>query len=180
MREDLKSGNPFPDFSLPNTMNELVTLSEFMGEMPTVITFNRGNYCPKDRRQLLNYATDFQPELSVNYCKLLTVTTEARLESIEMRNGVGALWPFLSDQKRELLHELDIADESETRYGPVFIPYTFILNGDRTIHKIYNGWWYAGRPTVEEIRMDLRELLSRQPDWEYTKEWGYGSEKFLK
>ena len=66
MRDDLQPGKLFPDFSLPDTQKEMVTLSEFMEGMPTVITFNRGNYCPKDRRQLFNYATDFQPELSVN------------------------------------------------------------------------------------------------------------------
>lgn len=180
MKDNLQPGNSFPDFSLPDTKKEIVTLSEFMEGMPTVITFNRGNYCPKDRRQLFNYAVDFQPELSVNYCKLLTVTTEPRLESIEMRNGVGALWPFLSDNERKLLQELDLSDETDSRFSPVFIPTTFILNGDRTIYKVYNGWWYVGRPTVEELRMDLRAILSQQSDWEYNKDWGMGSEKFLK
>jgi hypothetical protein len=87
---------------------------------PTIVTFNRGNYCPKDRRQLMNYATYLQPELPVNYCKLLTVTVEARLESIEMKAGIGAFWPFLSDHQRELLRALELADESEPRYSPVY------------------------------------------------------------
>jgi hypothetical protein len=38
-----------------------------------------------------------------------------------------------------------------------------------SIYKIYNGWWYVGRPTVEEIRMDFRALLSRRGDWWYGK-----------
>ena len=45
------------------------------------------------------------------------------------------------------------------------------LDTDRTVYKVYNGWWYVGRPTVEELRMDLRALMSRRPDWEYTKNW---------
>jgi len=28
----------------------------------------------------------------------------------------------------------------------------------------------VGRPTVEEIRMDLRELMSHRPDWVYPAE----------
>jgi hypothetical protein len=32
---------------------------------------------------------------------------------------------------------------------------------NRSIYKIYNGWWYVGRPTVEELRMDLRPLTPR-------------------
>ena len=38
---------------------------------------------------------------------------------------------------------------------------------ERVIFKIYNGWWYLGRPTVEELRMDLRALLSQRRDWWY-------------
>lgn len=115
-----------------------------------------------------------QPELLVNYCKLVTVTTEDRLGSVEMRNAVGAVWPFLSDHKRKLVYELDLADESEHRFGPVFIPYTFVLEPDRSIYKVYRGWWYVGKPTVEELRMDLRVLMSKRPDWEYTKDWQAG------
>ncbi len=126
---------------------------------------------------MANYAQQLQPELIVSYCRLLTVTTEPRLESVEMRNGVGAFWPFLSDQKRQLLHELELADESEHRFGPVFIPYTFVLDSDRTIYQVYNGWWYVGRPTVEELRMDLRALMSRRADWEYSKVWSAGGLK---
>ncbi len=123
---------------------------------------------------MANYAMFLQPDLNVSYCRLITVTTEPRLETVEMRNGMGAFWPFLSDHERKLLHELDLADQSEHRFGPVFIPYTFVLDGERTIHKVYNGWWYMGRPTVEELRMDFRAILSQRPDWEYSKDWSFG------
>ena len=38
---------------------------------------------------------------------------------------------------------------------------TFVLDRDRTIYKIYNGWWFVG--------MDYRALLSRRADWWYDK-----------
>ena len=44
MREDLKPGNPFPDFSLPDQSGKEVSLSESMNGWPMVLTFNRGNY----------------------------------------------------------------------------------------------------------------------------------------
>ena len=121
-----------------------------------------------------------QPELPVNYCSLVTVTVEDRLGSHEMRNAVGAYWPFLSDSDRKLLYELEMVDTSEHRFGPVFIPYNFVLDGDRTIYKVYNGWWYLGRPTVDELRMDLRALMSERPDWEYTADWQSVRESELK
>ena len=68
-----------------------------------------------------------------------------------------------------MITELDIVDTTDPHHSPVAIPYTFVLDRDRTIYKIYNGWWFVGRPTVEELRMDLRALLSRRPDWWYDK-----------
>jgi len=92
------------------------------------------------------------------------------LTTNEVRNALGAEWPFLCDPDRRLLHELEMVDTTDSIHGEVFIPYTFILDRDRTIYKIYNGWWYVGRPTVEEIRMDLRALMSKRPDWVYSHE----------
>ena len=41
----------------------------------------------------------------------------------------------------------------------VAVPYTFSLAPDLTIHRVYNGWWYVGRPTLEELRQDFRALM---------------------
>lgn len=104
----------------------------------------------------------------MNYCKMATVSTDDRLTINELRDSIGANWPFLSDADRRLLYELEMTDKTDPKHGDIYIPYTFILDHDLTIHKIYNGWWYVGRPTVEEIRMDLRALMSRRDDWIYT------------
>ena len=38
------------------------------------------------------------------------------------------------------------------------------------IYKIYNGYWFFGRPTVEELRHDLRAVLQRcRPDWNISR-----------
>jgi hypothetical protein len=35
------------------------------------------------------------------------------------------------------------------------------------VFKIYNGYWFFGRPTVEELRIDLRAVLKHcRPDWD--------------
>ena len=37
------------------------------------------------------------------------------------------------------------------------------------IHKIYSGYWFFGRPTMEELRQDLRAVTMRcRPDWDIT------------
>lgn len=44
VREDLRPGNKFPDFSLPDTSGEVVQLSELMDGWPTMLVFERGKY----------------------------------------------------------------------------------------------------------------------------------------
>ncbi|MCL7454692.1 MAG: peroxiredoxin family protein [Anaerolineae bacterium] len=167
MRADLKVGAKFPNIELPDHTGELRKLSQLLRGFPGVLIFSRGYYCPKDRRQLTNYVAHLQPEFRVNYCKMITVSVDDELTTNEVRNALGADWPFLVDADRTLLHELEMVDTTDPIHGEVYIPYTFILDRDRTIYKIYNGWWYLGRPTVEEIRMDLRALMSRRQDWVY-------------
>src|SRR5262249_45490957 len=60
-----------------------------------------------------------------------------------------------------------LVDTTDAHHPRIAIPYTFVLDAERVIFKIYNGWWYGGRPTVDELRMDLRALLSRRRDWWY-------------
>ena len=117
---------------------------------------------------MTTYVQQLQPEFRVNYCKLITVSVDDRMNTNEVRDALGADWPFLMDPDRRLLHELQMTDTTDKAHGEVYIPYTFILDRDRSIYKIYNGWWFVGRPTSEEIRMDLRALMSRRPDWVYS------------
>jgi hypothetical protein len=47
------------------------------------------------------------------------------------------------------------------------IPHTFVLEPGLRIFKIYNGYWYWGRPTMDELHMDLRALLQKiRPDFD--------------
>ena len=59
---------------------------------------------------------------------------------------------------------------AETRSSPApMIPYTLVLEPQLKIFKIYNGYWYWGRPSVEELRMNLREITRKiRPDWDIT------------
>jgi len=167
MHPDLKIGAKFPDFELPDHTGEMRRLSKIMRGFPTALIFSRGYFCPKDRRQMQNYVEHLQPELRVNYCKMITVSVDDPIMTTEVRDQLDAHWPFLCDPDRELLHKLKMTDITDSLHGDIYIPYTFLLDRDRTIYKIYNGWWFVGRPTVEEIRMDYRDLLSRRTDWVY-------------
>jgi hypothetical protein len=47
------------------------------------------------------------------------------------------------------------------------IPHTIVLEPGLVIYKIYSGYWFWGRPSVEELRQDLRAITKKcRPDWD--------------
>jgi peroxiredoxin len=105
--------------------------------------------------------TEFQRELPINYCRLAVISVDPPEINAAFRVGLGASFRFLSDQEHTAIRKLDIVDTSDKVHGTIAIPYAFSLMPDLTVHNIYCGWWYVGRPTNEELRRDLREIIMR-------------------
>lgn len=178
MTTNLSIGDRFPDAELPNHENARLKLSSltqpsltdqylgFTDGYPLILVFYRGFFCPRDRQQFLPLV-QFQNELAVNYGKLATVSVNQPIVQAAFRAGLGAQWQFLCDEKRELIQQINILDETEGEYAYCAQPYTFVLRPDLTIHKIYNGWFFVGRPTLEELRQDLRAILEARSDYRY-------------
>jgi peroxiredoxin len=165
MRADIVPGGVFPDYELSDHRGKHRTLSELQGADPLVLVLSRGGFCPKDRRQHEGLL-QLHRETQVGYCRLVTVSTDNLLETNEFRTGVGANWTFLSDPGRKVQKDLDIAEYTDPDHNPM-IPHTLVLEPGLRVHKIYNGYWFFGRPTVEELRLDLRAVLQRcRPDWD--------------
>jgi len=113
----------------------------------------------------LRHYVEFQKELAINYCKLAVVSVDPPEVNGALRTGLEATFPFLSDQERKVVQALDMTETSKSR-GVTAMPHTFSLMPDLTIHNIYNGYWYVGRPTLEELRMDLRAMMRKlRPDF---------------
>lgn len=108
----------------------------------------------------LRHFVEFQEELAVNYCKLAVISVDSPEVNAAFRAGLGARFPFLSDQDRRVVAQLDMTETSKSR-GITAIPYTFCLLPDLTIYSIYCGYWYVGRPTLDELRRDLREMMKQ-------------------
>ncbi len=165
MRPDVKPGARLPDYELPDQSGHRRRLSEIQGEDPMIVVLSRGAFCPKDRRQLRNLV-EFLPEIEVAYTKIVTISTDHIAETNELRAGLGAHWPFLSDPGRIVQKDLDIKEYTDPRHDPM-VPHTIVLEPGLVIHKIYNGYWYWGRPSTEDLRQDLREVTRRiRPDWD--------------
>jgi len=123
------------------------------------------HYCPKDRRQLRRLV-DVYPELEVGYTRIALISTDTVMQSHEHRAGLGAQWPFLADPGRIVQKDLNIQEYTDPHHDPM-IPHTLVLKAGLEIVKIYNGYWYWGRPSIEELRADVREIRrSISPDWD--------------
>ena len=165
MRSHIVPGAAFPDYELSDHRARRRKLSALQDGAPLVLVLSRGGFCPRDRRQHEGLV-QLHRETEVGFCRLVTISTDNLLETHEFRAGVGAGWTFLSDPGRIVQKDLDIAGYTDPHHDPM-IPHTIVLQPGLRIHKIYNGYWYFGRPTVEELRLDLRAVLQQcRPDWD--------------
>ncbi len=111
---------------------------------------------------------DFYPEPRVGYTRIVTISTDNQLKTNEFRDGLGAQWPFLSDPERVVQRDLDIQEYTDPTNDPM-IPHTLVLEPGLKVHKIYNGYWYWGRPSIAELWADLRDITRRvRPNWDIT------------
>jgi peroxiredoxin len=167
MRADITPGSAFPDYELTDHAGKRRKLSELQGPNPLIVVLSRGGYCPKDRRQAEGLIQLYR-EMEVGYCRLVTISTDNLLATNEYRSGVGAHWPFLSDAGRKVQKDLDIAEYTDPANNPM-IPHTIVLEPGLIVFKIYNGYWYFGRPTMEDLRQDLRAVSKKcRQDWDIT------------
>ena len=114
----------------------------------------------------LRHYVELQEELTINYCKLAVVSVDSPEVNDAFRTGLRATFPFLSDHDRKVVKMLDMIETSKSK-GVTAMPHTFSLLPDLTIHNLYNGYWYLGRPTLDELRMDLRAMLRKvRPDFQ--------------
>lgn len=75
--------------------------------------------------------------------------------------GLGAKFSLLSDEHLTLTDALRIRETTDTHHGPMPVPYTFALLPDLTIHRIFNGWYFVGRPTPDELRITIRDMTAK-------------------
>jgi peroxiredoxin len=165
MRADIVPGATFPDYELTDHTKTRRRLSELQGSDPMILILSRGSFCPKDHQQHLELAANY-PKIAVAYTQIVTISTDNILETDEFRLQVGAQWTFLSDAGRHVQKDLDIKEYTDPFHDPM-IPYTLVLKPGLVIHSIYNGYWFWGRPSFEELRRDLREVTREiRPDWD--------------
>lgn len=167
MRSDIVPGAVFPDYMLPDHTKTPRRLSDLQSDQTMVVVLTRGAFCPKDRHHH-HELVRFHPQLIVGFTHIVTITTDDWHTANNMRQQTGAHWPFLLDEERTVQRDLDIKEYTDTQ-NDVMIPHTIVLKPDRIVHKVYNGYYYWGRPSMAELHQDLREATRDvRADWDLT------------
>jgi peroxiredoxin len=163
-RARLTPGARFPDLQLTDHAGNRRSLSELVAGDPAVLQFYRGWWCPKEQA-FFRRLVDLQDDVEVAYARIISVSVDPAPVAAAFRAGVGARWTFLSDPDRSVQAELGLRETTDTVHDP-YVPAVYTLFPDLTIHAAYDGYWFWGRPTMEELRQDLRAITRAiRPDW---------------
>ncbi len=160
----LEPGSKLPDLDLPDHTGRRRALSEIANGDPMVLLTSRGWWCPKEQHHLRE-VVKLQDEVEVAYSKIVVVSTDPPEVQAAFRAGLGARFTFLSDHERRWIGELGLQETTDTVHDP-YLPTAFTLLPDLTIHGAYHGYWFWGRPTMEQLRSDMRAItMAIRPDW---------------
>jgi peroxiredoxin len=155
----------FPDLELPDHTGRPRRLSELAGGDPVALVTSRGWWCPKEQRFLRGLVA-LQDEFEVAYSRIVVLSVDPPEVQSAFRAGLGARFTFLSDHERRYIERLGLRETTDTLHDP-YLPAAFMLDPDLRVHSSYNGYWFWGRPTLEEIRQDMRTISAAiRPNWE--------------
>jgi len=155
----------FEDFEVLDHAGNLRHLSELVGGDPAILNTYRGPWCPKEQR-FFRRLIAFQDEVEVAYTRMLSLSVDPPQVAEAFRFGLGARWTFLCDPERIILERLGLLETTDTVHHP-YVPAVFVLGPDLRVHRHYNGYWFWGRPTLDELIRDLREVSAQiRPDWD--------------
>lgn len=145
----------WPDIALPDHTGVTRTLAEVTGKDPVLLHTWRGVFCPKEQTFFREVLLPLQAETDVGYTRVVSLSTEPPEVAYAFRAGLGARWTFLCDVDRTVLTATGLMETTDTVHRP-YAPYAWLLLPDLTVATAWNGYWYWGRPTAEEIRLAFR------------------------
>ena len=146
MRADILAGSQFPDYELPDHTGRRRRLSEIQGRDPMIVVLSRGHFCPEGSPAARGPAAaapgDGGRLLQAGHHQHGQADGAQRIQDrVSARTGRS-----LSDPERMIQKDLDIAEYTDPIHNPM-IPHTIVLEPGLIVFKVYNGYWYFGRPT---------------------------------
>lgn len=159
----LELGTAAPDFSLPDTTGQLVSLADYKQAPATLVVF-MCNHCPYVKHianQFAEFAREYQAKgvavIGVNANDVSTHPDDSPEKMAEEAKKLGYTFPYLYDETQEVAKS----------YRAACTPDFFLFDKD---HKLaYRGQFDGSRPgnkiavTGQDLRMALDAVLQDQP-----------------
>jgi peroxiredoxin len=159
MSRDLTPGAMFPDFELPDDGGTMRRLSQLQGDDAMILMLGRGEHCPRERQHLREMVR-FHQWCAVAFTQLVTVLPNDLHDTNKMRIATGAYWPFLADVDLQVQQTLQIEEYTDPHHHAT-VPHTLVVAPGLVIDKVYVGYWFWGRPSPEQLWVDLQDLFRR-------------------
>jgi hypothetical protein len=137
-----------------------------VGDDPTVVQTYRGFWCPKEQAWL-RAVVAFQDELEVAYANVVSVSVDPPEVSAAFRAGPRRALDLPVRRRAPLRRRARACARRRTRSTTRTCRPSSSWIPASPVRAAYNGYWYWGRPGMEELRADLR-AVSRElrADWE--------------
>jgi peroxiredoxin len=176
--KSLDTGNPFPDFSLPNANSESRSLDSFLKKGPAVISFYRGAWCPYCNLEL-NALQQRQPEITDAGGQLIAISPQLPDKSIEQVSNSRLTFEVLSDIGNKLAKacglvftlpeplrpiyeawQINIPEHNGNNSFELPIPATYIIDTDGIIRYAFAEMDYTRRlePDIIIEQLNLSDL----------------------
>lgn len=159
----LALGTAAPDFSLPDTTGQLVSLADYKQAPATLVVF-MCNHCPYVKHvanEFAEFAREYQAKgvavIGINANDVSTHPDDSPQNMAEEAKKIGYTFPYLYDETQEVAKS----------YRAACTPDFFLFDKD---HKLaYRGQFDGSRPdnkiavTGQDLRMALDAVLQDQP-----------------
>src|SRR6266498_4828477 len=130
-----------------------------------ILVLARGHYCPRDNQQHLQLAAFIRrsPSPTPRSSPSRPTTSSRPTSSAPQSAPSGPSCPTPGGRYRRTW----TSRNTPIPHHDPMIPHTFVLKPGLVIYSVYNGYWYWGRPSIEDLRRDLREVTREiRPDWD--------------
>lgn len=107
LKHAVKTGDKFPDFTLPNAQGKTITLSEQLQKGKVVITFYRGGWCPYCNLELKAFQ-EVLPQIKEKGATLIAITPETPDNSLSTKEKNQLDFEVLTSENNELARSLNL------------------------------------------------------------------------
>lgn len=153
----LTEGQAAPDFALPSTDGETVSLSNFKGKKKVVLYFYPRDNTPGCTKQAC-FFRDLQSEFEQEDAVILGVSTDSVESHRKFASKYNLLFPLLSDENQEVVKAYGVWNE-KSMAGRTYMGTertTFAIDRDGIIRKIWPKVKVEGH--IDEVLDFVRQM----------------------